>query len=275
MKILTCLDRYKEYLELERRCSPNTVASYLSDLRDLARWWPGDLRRLTSDNLRGYIQDLSRRRLSNMTICRKFHGFSTFFRWARRKQYIASVLTDEVDLPRPTQYIGKFLSDEELRRFVEGAHVALKLLAWLGIRRAELLALDVESINMSARSVIVRGKGNKERILPIPDSLLSDLRLHVGQRTAGPLFLSQAGLRWKPRDLYRLFESQLERSALTERGYTPHALRHTVATSLHEAGVDIAVIQRLLGHVDIKTTLIYTHSTGRVREALESHPLAG
>lgn len=274
MKIQTCLDRYKNYLQLERRYSPNTVSCYLSDLRHLSVWFPDDLRRLTADDLREYMQRLTRRGNSPMTIHRKFHGFSTFFRWARRKQYIAAVLTDEIDLPRPTQYIGKFLSEPELKRFVEGAHVALKLLAWLGIRRGELLALDVDSINLAAQTVIVRGKGNKDRVLPLPESLLPDLRLHIGQRTAGPLFVNQAGRRWQPRDLYHLFESQLESAHLAERGYTPHALRHTVATLLHDAGVDIDVVRRLLGHQDIKTTLLYTHSTGRLREALESHPLA-
>lgn len=288
MDILNLLPEYIEYLRHERRLSESTLTAYVSDLRQLARFLNREVGDISRDDVRSFMRDLSRRGLSTTTIRRRVHGFSTFWNWLmltnRADENIAKLIT----LPKQQRKVPDWLDATELERWVNTPApgstwkirhrnmTAWRTLAWLGLRRSELLKLQIEHVRLEDREVIIRNpKGGKDRVMPLPERLVADVVKQIGDRTGSEyLFASQAGKRWGKEYFYQAFHAHVVACGLADREITPHTLRHTFATQLIREGVDLSTVSRLLGHKDIKTTMIYIqHDPQVLRAAMDKHIL--
>lgn len=289
MSIAELMPAYLDYLEHERQLAALSIVAYTIDLRGLAAFLDGkSVSEIEVNDLRSYMRDLGRRGFKVATIRRKFHGFGTFWRWLRMEGYTGEVITEYLRLPKKPHSVVQWLNAHDLRTFVETPvnradpheqqrdRLAWLLLAWLGLRRSEVLDLAVEDVRILDEVIIIRAaKGDKDRVLPLPPVLKSDLVSFIGQRKSGYFFLGRDGTQWKVKAFNRAFARHLRACGLDGQGITPHTLRHTFATHLVMAGVQITVVSELLGHADIQSTMLYVHTDmGNLRNAIAQHVLA-
>lgn len=239
-----------------------------------------------------YLASLTEDGYARRTVARKASSLRRYFRWAERQGLCASNPTAGLHVPKAEGRLPRVLrsdeltvlldeprpaiaEDDESRRFRDDA--VLELLYGSGLRVSELCGLTPASIDLSRGLILVLGKGNKERLIPISKPAVSALRRWIetgrpdmskdtGQQD--PLFVNLAGRPLQPRDVRRLLDRRAPSPA------HPHALRHTFATHLLDGGADLRSVQELLGHADLGSTQIYTHvSKERLRKVLEeTHP---
>lgn len=296
------------HLAKERDVSPNTVKAYTRDLRELceflggyygaAPWsWQG-VDRLA---MRGFLGRLSRRGLSKRSMTRTLSAVRSFYRYLHRNELVDANPARAVGAPRLERYLPGYLDRAQIDllfqaaevRAWEGGFVGVRNLAILelfystGMRLSELQGLSRTDLDLVSQQVKVRGKGRKERILPIGDhatlalrnyeakrnELLSGMGSARGDRMA--VFLSRTGRRIGVRAVQKAVTAFL-REIDEEAGLSVHSLRHTFATHLLDAGADLRAVQELLGHSSISTTQIYTHtSVERLKQVYQkSHPRA-
>lgn len=289
MTIKDLVTAYRDYLLHERQLRESSVVAYLSDLDGLCAFL-GDrpVSEVNAGDLRAYMRFLGRQGYKSTSIRRKFHGFGTFWRWLKLENHASDVITESLNLPRKPQRIVHWLNAHDLRAFVETSpdradpveqqrdHTAWLLLAWLGLRRGELLGLEVGDMRLDEDMIIIRdAKGQKDRLLPLPEQIKPELARLVEGRTAGYVFQGRDGKQWKVRAFNRAFARHLRTCGLDGQGITPHTLRHTFATHLVLAGVQIVIVSKLLGHADIQSTMTYVHvGLGSMRAAIGQHVLA-
>lgn len=295
---------FERYLREERRGSAKTADTYLRDLRALREFarekgLPLDAARLDVVALRGFLAALFREN-GSATLARKISAIRAFYRFLLRRGRIKENPAASLRVPKVSKPLPKFLTVEDAFRVVEapskhgGAPEALtlrnqamlELLYGAGVRVSELVGLDIEHIDMDAREARVVGKGNQERVVPVGEAALAALRAYrsvrpalrspkTGQQDPSALFLGRFGTRLSPRQVQNVVQRYGALGAL--RGdLHPHALRHTCATHLLDAGADLRTIQELLGHASLSTTQRYTHvSIDRLMEVYDrAHPMA-
>jgi integrase/recombinase XerD len=290
---------YLAYLELERGLSRNTLEAYRSDLQqygvflDRAGLHPlavaiADLRNFVSD-----VQRAGGAGAAPATVQRKVACLRSFYRYLRREQILDHDPTTELRGPRMGARLPKVLSRDEVQALLrqpQGASpVALRDRALLetmyacGLRASEAITLERRQLDLEAGIVRARGKGSKERIVPIGSVAVRALRRYldngrprlVGLRDEPRVFVNVRGEPLSRQGLYKIIQRHA-RAAGLERKMSPHTLRHTFATHLLAGGCDLRSLQEMLGHADIGTTQIYTHlSPERLREVyFEAHPRA-
>ncbi len=291
------LREFLDYIRLNRNVSPHTVAGYESDLSQFVAF-AGDHtgkrgalqpKHLDLDTIRGFLGELHRRRQSRATVARKVSAVRTFFRYLRREGFVEADPAALVVAPKREQKVPAHLSLDEMSQLLDAPdgstplgrrdRAILELFYASGIRLSELVALDLEDLNLSDRVVRVMGKGRKERIAPFNQKAAAAIREWLKDRVAltrnDALFVNARGGRLTGRSVQRLV-ARYVRSCSTRFGISPHALRHSFATHLLQAGADLRAIQELLGHVRLSTTQRYTHVN--VAQLLEvyrkSHPRA-
>ena len=296
----TLLDRFAAYLEFDRGLARGTVALYRRDaerfLEFMAHAGADDPlpRSLDRSAVAGHLARLRETGVARRTLARVGSALRRFLQWAR----LDGRLDREIDvrvrektrarrLPRaiPEARLSDVL--EQLARDPDGVRdlALLELLYGSGLRVSEAQGLDLEDVDPYARTVRVRGKGGRERIVPLTDASLGALEAALRVRGlapgAGPegrraVFVNGRGARLSVRTMRRIARRHLPPSG--ERGgASPHALRHSFATHLLDHGADLRAVQELLGHARLSTTAVYTHVTrARLREAYEqAHPRAG
>jgi len=295
---------FTDYLRAERHASPLTVETYQRDLfalRELARD-----KKLTLDAgqfdvmvLRAYLSSLFARN-QPATMARKISALRAFYRFLQRRGHVQNNPAQVLRSPKVKKPLPKFISTDDAFAVVEAPNAQLdndprlrsrdtamlELLYGSGLRVSELVSLDIDRLDMSECSARVIGKGNKERIVPLGTQSRAALETYLGDRPLllhpkngtqdlKALFLGRVGLRITVRQVQRLVQRYgvlgADRSDLH-----PHALRHTCATHLLDAGADLRAIQELLGHASLATTQRYTHvSIDRLMEVYDkAHPLA-
>jgi integrase/recombinase XerC len=237
--------------------------------------------------LRQYLAQLHKK-CSRTSIARKLSAIIVFFRFLVREGALANSPADALFTPRREQYLPKVLSTEQAGRLLDNSPPGQRLLVLrdlaifeliysCGLRVGELTGLDVEAIDMENRQVRVLGKGNKERILPVGRQACTALQKYLEERgqpnQREALFLNQRGGRLTDRSVQRNLKSRLLKFGLPTE-ITPHALRHSFATHLLDAGADLRTIQELLGHASLSTTQKYTKvSISHLTEVYDrSHP---
>src|SRR5437763_3034280 len=289
------------YLELERGLSRNTLEAYRSDLQQFGEFLsrrtvdplavaPGDLRAYVSELANG-SQD--RRAAAPATLQRKIACLRSFYRHLRREQILEHDPAAELRAPRSRARLPKVLSRDEVTRLLEQPRgtgpAALRDRALLetmyacGLRASEAIGLELSELDLEAGILRARGKGSKERIVPIGGKAIEALRVYlergrpklVGLRPEPRVFVNLRGGGLSRQGLYKIVRRHA-RSAGLEQRMSPHTLRHTFATHLLAGGCDLRSLQEMLGHADIGTTQIYTHlSTDRLRDVyFGAHPRA-
>jgi len=279
--------------------SPNTVASYSSDLRGFSEWCARsdvtDPDSVTRTAIRRYLAFLTTRKFARRTIARKTASIRRYYRW-RVATGLGSVdPTIGVSVPAGDGRLPRVLDRSELNGLLDGASstapdepewrrrrddAVLEVLYGSGLRVSELCTLTVPSLSLAQQAATVWGKGSKERRVPLSEPAVAALQAWLAIRsdvvsveTDGPgdiLFGNERGKPLTPRDVRRIVD---RRSPVPTH---PHALRHSFATHLLDGGADLRAVQELLGHSDVATTQRYTHvSRERLSAAYrEAHPRA-
>jgi integrase/recombinase XerC len=301
------VQEYLRHLAKERDVSPNTVKAYDRDLREFVAFlggyygtegwsWEG-VDRLA---MRGFLAHLSRRGVGKRTMARTLSGVRSFYRWMHRNEMVESNPARSVGAPKQDKHLPGYLDRIQIDllfqmaevRALEGAFVDVRNLAILelfystGMRLSELQGLSRGDLDLVSQQVKVRGKGRKERIVPVGDHATTALRNYeakrddllrkvgsAGERSA--YFLARTGKRIGVRMVQKVVTGFLEKVD-EDAGLSVHSLRHTFATHLLDAGADLRAVQELLGHASISTTQIYTHtSVERLKQVYQkAHPRA-
>ena len=288
------LKSFLSYLRLNRHVSPHTVRAYESDVsqylafvasetgKKMSELGPADL---DMNSVRLHIAGLNKAGKARSSVARKLSGLRTFVKYLRREEIIDHDPAAMTVAPKRDQTIPTHLSEPEMARLIETPDTGdplgrrdraiLELFYASGLRLSELVAIDLEDLNLGDRMVRVMGKGGKERILPFNQSTVAALkawmkdRAHIlvpesqklkGNRknSSDPLFINYRGTRLTGRSVDRLLRRYVAQCS-TRLGVSPHALRHSFATHLLQRGADLRAIQELLGHARLSTTQRYTH----------------
>jgi integrase/recombinase XerD len=289
------------YLELERGLSRNTLHAYQSDIAQLGRFLArrgvsplevrhGDLAAFLSE-LAGGGED--RPPVAAATLQRKAACLRSFYRHLRREGLIGHDPTANLRGPPKLRRLPKVLSREQVGKLLEqpkGAEplalrdrALLELMYACGLRVSEAIALEVADMDLEEGMLRARGKGSKERIVPVGRRAIEALALYracsrpalVGVGVETRLFVNHRGGGLTRQGLYKIIQNHARTAGLAER-MTPHTLRHTFATHLLSGGCDLRSLQEMLGHADLATTQIYTHlSAERLKDAyFGAHPRA-
>ena len=294
------------------RAYDTDLAQFSSHLASRHRTTPEalPLRRFDSDAVRDFLAALHDRGNSRASAARRLATLRTFARYLLREDLINDDPTAVVGTPRREQTLPAHLAEAEMERLLASPDAAtpggrrdravLELFYASGLRLSELVDLDLDDVNLSSRVVRVRGKGRKERLVPFNRTTADAMRTMIADRAAldpstrsarsgqagsgrsarharprHALFLNMRGRRLTSRSVDRIVRRYVRQAAIAQ-GISPHALRHTFATHLLQAGADLRAIQELLGHASLSTTQKYTHlDAARLREVYRNaHPKA-
>jgi integrase/recombinase XerD len=289
------------YLELERGLSRNTLEAYRSDLLQYGAWLDRTGRHAMSvehSDISAFLADLAtgdehRAAAAPTTLQRKTACLRSFYRHLRREDLLDHDPSAELKAPRRSQRLPQVLSRDEVAHLLsqpEGTspsalrdRALLEVMYACGLRASEAVDLRVRDADIEDGIVRARGKGSKERIVPVGSKAVGALRAYlargrpalVGLSDEPRLFVNQRGQRLTRQGLYKIVQRHAKTAGLADR-MSPHTLRHTFATHLLAGGCDLRSLQEMLGHADIATTQIYTHlSADRLHDVyFEAHPRA-
>jgi integrase/recombinase XerC len=300
------LKDFEAHIDVERNLSPHTRRNYISDVRQFQKFLSDNkipVERRSGDRLiqvdlmvlRAFLAFLYRQNVKKVTISRKIASLRAFFKYLLREGRVAYNPADMIQSPRVEKYLPSFLSVDEAFTLVDGVFnddvfglrdkAVIELLYSSGIRVGELSGLNVDDIDWSSHLMKIRGKGRKERIVPIGGPAMKALRDYTGKRNtmtrsgedgkSQALFLNRFGSRLSTRSVARIIDKYVLVSGINKK-ISPHALRHSFATHLMDGGADMRVIQELLGHESLSTTQKYTSmSIGKLLEIYDkAHPKA-
>lgn len=279
--MLTILSSFLSYIEVEKNLSKNTLISYKRDIIQFCNFLK-DLKQETkicninSIFVKKWIIDLSITQNSKKTIARKISSLKSFFKFAEKKGLIAYNPLEMIKPPKVESKLPKYLNVDEAFSVIEISPndnvwqnirdiAILELLYSSGLRVSELTGIKINDINFDLEIIRVKGKGNKERIVPVGNKALNAIKQFIKIRknlkipiTSDFLFLNRFGKPLSPRTIQNLMvKRRLSTGIRTEA--TPHTLRHTMATHLLESGADLRSIQEILGHSSLSTTQKYIH----------------
>jgi len=271
------IDRFQQFLTVERNLSGHTCAAYRRDLGEFRKFLAtyggaaaADLQRVDHLLLRRYLAELHQRN-QRTSIARKLSALRTFFRYLVREGVLPANPAEAVATPKRNRYLPKTLSVDEATALMERGHgttvlalrdrAILELLYSSGLRVSELTGLNVGGLDLRENLVRVLGKGRKERIVPVGRKAHEALSAYLEARGAvsddQPLFINHRGRRLTPRSVQRHLKVRLLKAGVL-KDISPHALRHSFATHLLDGGADLRAIQELLGHASLSTTQRYT-----------------
>jgi integrase/recombinase XerC len=256
------------------------------------------LGRIDRKIIREFLAMMHANQSGKRTILRRLSTFRSFFKWAFGNRLIESNPIEEIESPKRDKTIPPSLSYEHIQRLFEIPDVntylgcrdrcIMELFYSSGLRVGELVGLNRDDIDCANRLMRVRGKGKKERIVPITKKAVEWIQIylnhperdqdcdgHLAESDHTALFLNRLGTRLTARSVDRKFEQYIKASGLSGK-ITPHTIRHTIATHWLENGMDLKTIQTILGHASLATTTIYTHVDTNLKKKVyfESHPRA-
>jgi integrase/recombinase XerD len=289
------------YLELERGLSRNTLEAYRSDLQQLGQFIERcdlDPLTITPSELAAFVSELAdgrdgRSPVAAATLQRKVACLRSFYRHLRRERLIDHDPAAELRGPRSRARLPQVLSRDEVVRLLAqprgsspGAlrdRALLETMYACGLRASEVIGLELSELDLDGGVLRARGKGSKERIVPIGSKAIASLQAYlergrprlIGLRDEPHVFVNLRGRPLSRQGLYKIVQRHAATAGLAHR-MSPHTLRHSFATHLLAGGCDLRSLQEMLGHADIATTQVYTHlSTERLRDVyFEAHPRA-
>jgi integrase/recombinase XerC len=295
---------FLDHLTTERAASIYTHRNYQQALTEFSKWhnaerksqpnWKG----LERDDFRAYLRYLGRHQFGRAAIQLRFSALRSFYKFLMRNGIVDKIPIKNIALPKLAKRLPRFLTpnqmldllraplkdveDEKARWIAHRDGAILEVIYSCGLRISELCGLKAEDISWNQQCIRVRGKGKKERLVPIGTPALQAIEAYWRELSeppapSMPVFLAHPD---KPQPMYpRLVQLRLKRhlaSAGLDPNLTPHKLRHSYATHMLDAGADLRSIQELLGHAHLVTTQVYTHvTTDRLKKAYDqSHPRA-
>ena len=295
------IDKFINYLKIEKNMSRHTVLNYSVDLEAFAEFL-GDAAEIDAIDyltLRRYLAALKEKDYSKQTVARKLATLRSFFKFLFREGHVRSNPITGLSTPKLDKKLPVFLDEKEVAKLLEapdGKDVSglrdraiLETLYSSGLRVSELVNLSADDVDFIGGVLKVLGKGRKERLVPIGEKALGAIRAYARKRAlAQPrrrqrapardhdaVFLNRSGGRLTDRGVRRILEKYIRITSLRE-DISPHTLRHSFATHLLNRGADLRSVQELLGHANLSTTQIYTHvTTERLKVVYDkAHPRA-
>ena len=293
---------YLEHLEKERDVSPHTVKAYGRDLeaftdfcdRHYGRWTWATVDRL---GIRGFLGEMQRRGLSKRSAARALSAVRSFYRYLQEHHDLPNNIVRAAKVPKLDKRLPGYLDRGQTERLFEWAEARaggdeliptrdlamLELFYSAGLRLSELGGMNLEDLDLLSDQLKVRGKGRKERIVPVGSRAVLAIRRYLRLREAAvsrpgadrrAVFVSRRGKRLTGRAIQRIVHRMLD--SIGGDGLRVHSLRHTFATHMLDAGADLRAVQELLGHASLSTTQIYTHtSVERLKKVYnQAHPRA-
>ncbi len=300
------IETFLEAMYAEHDASENTLKAYAADLREFGEFLSHagtDFSRATRDDVEGYLISLDQRGMAQATRARRLSSLRQLFRFAFEEGWREDDPATQIRGPRKKRHLPKTLSEEEVDRLLEAAQTTgrsetdrlrnsclIQLLYATGMRVSELVSLPVAAVRGNPEMLLVRGKGDKERLVPLsPPAKMAvaawlerrdrdeEAARLKGKQPSRFLFPSNGKLGHLTRiRFYTLVKEFAVNGGVSPASVTPHTLRHAFATHLLAGGADLRVIQMLLGHADVATTEIYTHvlDDNLKKLVMEHHPLA-
>jgi|SRR4026209_988194 integrase/recombinase XerC len=293
------------FLEVERHASHETVRNYVSDLRQFQAFMkmqcPGepvlDPATVQTESIRAYLHWLDRKREKSASMARKLASLRSFYRYLQREGKVSLNSAEAIRTPKQPKHLPRVLTKDDAAALMEfpvnqarGSlrdRALLETLYSTGARVSELVGIDLDDLRAPEGLVHLRGKGRKERIVPIGDVALRAIQAYLDQqpllkprypttkRVASPVFRNSRGGRLTTRSVARIVAYYSNR--LAGGSVSPHTLRHSFATHLLDEGADLRSIQEMLGHTSLSTTQKYTHlATDQLLAVYDNaHPRAG
>lgn len=292
--LLPTIKLYVRYLRLERNLSPNTIEAYRNDLAHLEAFMMRNdlnLENVTLEQLHTFAASLHEYGITPRSQARVLSGVRSFFRFLVLDGVVESDPTELLEWPSLPEHLPVVLTLEEIDRIedsidlskAEGARnrAIIEVLFSCGLRVSELVNMKLSDLYLEDRVLLVRGKGNKERLVPVSNKAIADLKRWFFDRNLMKIkpgeddyvFLNRRGAHLTRTMILLMVKRQAEEAGI-KKTISPHTFRHSFATALLQGGADLRSIQAMLGHEKIDTTLVYTHiSNEQLRKAiLEHHP---
>ena len=272
------LEQYKFHLLADGGFSQNTLASYISDVNLFLIELGMDFKEITNDDIENYMSLLKKdRELASSTRSRKRSSIISFFKFLEHYEYKVKVDVENLDSVKYSYHFPFALSQDEMLQLLDNYptetpknirdKTILETLYSTGIRESELINLTTHSIYFKEKLLLVTGKGNKQRYLPLSDYMVELLTYYIeqcrghfhGKLHNDTLFLNRFGKKFSRMGIWKIIYHAISSAGITKK-VTPHTFRHSFATHLLEGGVNLRIIQELLGHSSIRTTQIYTNT---------------
>lgn len=268
---------FLSYLKRERNVSPHTERSYLSDLEQFFEFLGAkDVTEVDHQTLRQFMALLMKDDIKKSSVARKLSAIRSFFKYLNREGTLTGNPAKLVSTPRQEKRLPAVLTADDAQRLMEVPaatagdnhdavlrdRAVLETLYSTGIRASELIGMNRDDIDWNDRLARIRGKGRKERVVPIGHKALAVLETYLNGKSKSTdhtaVFTGPTGKRLTVRTVQRILENYRKKLGLTQKA-SPHTLRHSFATHLLESGADLRAIQELLGHASLSTTQRYTH----------------
>jgi tyrosine recombinase XerC len=284
--------KFINYLEIEKNASGHTVTNYKIDLKDFAESIKNKpIEQLTHIDVRLFLAKMKEKNFSRRSIARKMACLRSFFKFLYREGYIKSNPGAGFSTLKIEKKLPLFLDVNEVVKLLESPdpsedvglrdRAILETLYSTGIRVSELTGMDRDDIDFISGVLKVRGKGKKERLVPIGDKALRAIRAYFERAGISdinekkPVFLNKGKRRVSDRAVRRIVDKYIRKTSLNVN-ISPHSLRHSFATHMLDRGADLRSVQELLGHANLSTTQIYTHvTTDRLKAIYDKvHPRA-
>jgi integrase/recombinase XerC len=300
------LESFASYLTYEKRYSPNTIASYQTDLVQffdfLSRTYEiqaNQLKQISHIHIRSWIVELINTNISTRSVNRKISSLKTFYKFLLKKGEVDKNPTIKLIVPKSTKKLPAFVevkhfdnllqivealpqSNEKERFSYQRTKLIVQTFYATGLRLSELINMTESSIDFANSQIKVVGKGNKQRIIPFGKKYEQELKQYVNLRNQMELdeqepwlFVTDKGKKLYPKFVYRLINKLLSLVTTIDQK-SPHVLRHTFATHLSNNGAELGAIKELLGHASLAATQVYTHTTiEKLKEVYrQAHPKA-
>ena len=291
-------ESFLQYLKIEKRYSPHTVRSYLNDLDQFYAFLtslelPEDPIPVTSGDIRSWIVSMLENNYLPVSVHRKISCLRVFYRYLRKEGIIKNDPLEKIVLPKRKKTIPSFVEEEALANLLDNYsfgdsfagirnRTIIELLYTTGMRRAELIGLKDNDLDLAEGTIKVTGKRNKQRIIPLVKPFIKRLDEYIKIRNAnietlnnGWFFITDKGNKLYDKYVYNTVNSYLAMVTTIEKK-SPHILRHSFATHMLNRGADLNSIKELLGHANLSATQIYTHNTFEKLKKVykQAHPRA-
>ena len=286
LKIKHLIETYSEYLIFQKGLSPNTVDSYISDLKKLSRYLQDD--EISQQSIENYFLDISDFNYSTSTKKRFYSSIKNFLKYLDEEENILQIKVSELRL-KSIRKLPEVLSIEDIEKMINAYKhddflnsrnkTIIDVLYSTGCRVSELCNINLSDLDLVDNSLKLKGKGSKQRIVPIGSELKHNLLKYLKIREnfinnkGEPLFLTKSRNSLDRTAVFRIIKNTALKASL-DTNIHPHTLRHSAATHMLEGGCDLRTVQEFLGHSSVSTTQIYTKVTKEFLEEafLESHP---
>lgn len=283
---MTAIEAYIQYLRYERNFSQHTEISYFSDLSQFEKFVVHKLGRfevalITPKIIRSWVALLAQQKMSTQSIARKISALKSFFRYLEEQQLIPHNPTQEITSPKTSKPLPAFVNHSQIKSLLQEQWqqalldnryetfrdvLIIELMYLTGMRRGEVIALKTSDVDIHRKQILVNGKRNKQRLIPISDMMLEKINAYIDAKQkdvplhSPALFVTSKGKPLYPSLLYRIVHQfLLNISNLTKA--SPHVLRHSFATNMLNNGADINAVKELLGHSSLASTEVYTHTS--------------